>query len=117
MATREAIAEQLMKCPKPLVYPVNPFRLNDRLAIQQGLFLFPGDISRPFEEHLSAAQYHKKSRENLIRFAIKGDQKFRKEALLALHRMNMNRATLYPGLEGFATSLKILVALHEEILR
>ena len=37
---------------KPFVITMNSLRLNERLAIQQGTFLCPGDITRPFETNL-----------------------------------------------------------------
>lgn len=42
---------------KPYVaaaWPINPFRLNERLRVQQGAFLIQGDISKPFTENLGA---------------------------------------------------------------
>jgi hypothetical protein len=38
--------------PKPFVALVNPFRQNERLTAQQGLFLCPGDVSQPFMDNL-----------------------------------------------------------------
>src|SRR6266700_3005738 len=42
----------------PLVAPLQPFRMNQRLTIQQGLFLCPGDLSRSFESNLLEFQTH-----------------------------------------------------------
>jgi len=42
---------------KPYVlaaWPMNPFRLNERLRVQQGVFMIQGDIDRPFIENLKA---------------------------------------------------------------
>jgi hypothetical protein len=40
----------------PLLFarPVNPYRLNERLTIQQGSFLAQGDIGTTFEENFEA---------------------------------------------------------------
>lgn len=97
------------------VYPVNPFRLNSRLTIQQGLFLCQGDINIPFQDNLAALQeddghnneVKKEAQNNLIQIqlVLTGDE--RAECLRQLYRMNMTKANLYPGLQGFAESLKM----------
>ena len=112
---QKAIISYLINRPQPLVYPVNPFKLNDRLVIQQGIFLFPGDISKPFDDNLGIDKYSSESKDNLLRFKIKLDVKGRNEIFLLLHRMNINRATLFPGLAGFAESLKIKLAFPETL--
>lgn len=102
------------KPPIALAGAVTPRRLSDRLVIQQGVFLCPGDVSRTFEENLIALLSPAKpeSKDNFIKINIEAsDQRdVRKHILLRLQRMNMNRATLFPGLDGFAESLKTLMA-------
>jgi hypothetical protein len=83
-----------------LVTNVVPFRMNERLTIQQGSFLCPGDIRISFMDNLAAmpgAEQHIKK--------IVLPQHVRALALADLSRMNINRATLFPGLDGFAQSL------------
>ena len=46
----------------------------------------------------------------LKKFVIPNGPEFRREILRSLHRMNINRAALFPGLDGFAQSLKIRLA-------
>lgn len=104
---RIAIIKFLIEKPQLLVCTMNPFRLNERLTIQQGVFLFPGDISKSFEENLSP---HNLSPDDLVRFKITSELSFRREALLNLHRMNISRATLFPGLGGFSESLRTRLA-------
>lgn len=97
--------------PKTFVYPVNPFRLNERLVIQQGVFLCPGNIKKTFEDNLAEVLPEGGGKNNykLIKYIIKCDAKERRNILLNLHRMNINKATLFPGLGGFAESLKTLM--------
>lgn len=99
------VVKYLHKHPRACVHPVNPFRLNERLTIQQGTFLFPGDISQSFEQNLSADVYKEGSRANLLRFKIHIDLNERKNFLKQLNFMNINKATLFPGLDGFSQSL------------
>jgi len=103
IARQQAVIDFLLKNPRAAVENVNPFVLNERLTIQQGVFLFPGDIDRGFEENLEADGYAARSSSNLYRFKI--DTNARRKILQNLHRMNLNRATLFPGLDGFAKSL------------
>jgi hypothetical protein len=105
-----ALVDHLFDRPRPLIHSVNPFRLNDRLTIQQGLFLMPGDISRDFEENMMV---HSSSPKDLIRFEIDSTPPVRREILINLHRMNISRASLFPGLVGFAESLKTRLAFPD----
>jgi len=89
-----------LKARLPMVYPVAPFRLNQRLTIQQGLFLCPGDVTKTFDENLKSIPHHE---ENVKRIPIASGA--RTDLLMAIYRANMNRATLFPGLDGFALSL------------
>ncbi|MGE5218126.1 MAG: FRG domain-containing protein [Chloroflexota bacterium] len=100
--------------PTALVLPVDPFRLNERLVIQQGVFLCPGDVSRSFEENLAAA-LPSPPHNALLQFIIGDSVDLRKKLLWQLQHMNMNSATLFPGLDGFARSLATLVAFPETI--
>jgi hypothetical protein len=91
---------------------MSPFSLNERLSIQQGVFLCPGNVLRPFEDNLLGllSQYKQKDKLKKLIFTFTENKKFRKEILQYLHRMNINTATLYPGLQGFAMSMKSLLA-------
>lgn len=111
-----AMIDYLLDSPRPLVVPVNPFRLNARLMIQQGVFLFPGDISKSFEENLCTPDYAPAAKESLVRFFLPSDIDFRKEILINLHQMNIDRATLFPGLGGFAESLRTRIGFLPEII-
>ena len=94
---------------------VSPFRRNERLTIQQGTFLCPGDIERPFIENLRAvlpdedgAAYRQ--------LTLKLSRADRSDVLARLNQMNMNHATLFPGLEGMAHSLRTRLASDETLL-
>jgi hypothetical protein len=102
--------------PIAFVQKVNPYRLNQRLILQQGVFLCPGNIEKPFEENLAAVIGQNPTEDTLIKLTISEDLNFRKDLLKRLHRMNMNRATLFPGLDGFAGSLNQLLVFPKEML-
>jgi hypothetical protein len=91
--------------PRLFVLPVNPYRLDPRLVVQQGVFLCPGSVSVPFSENLEGMMRRADGRRRVRRFVIEGGATTRRRLLERLWRMNMNTATLFPGLDGFSNSL------------
>lgn len=95
---------------KRFVYPVNPFRMNQRMVTQQGVFLCPADLQHSFMQNLAGVlertEPHEVKGRRLVKILIQYDPEQRARMLLQLHRMNINDATLFPGLEGFAMSLE-----------
>jgi hypothetical protein len=93
--------------PAPLcVAPIQPFRMNERLTIQQGLFLCPAQIMTPFEANLSAMGLTDSQFKRFVfNAALRGD------ILSELNQMNINRASLFPGIDGFAQSLGLNIEL------
>lgn len=85
-------------------WPINAFRLNERLQIQQGAFLIPGDVSEGFATNLQALPGHD-SRENVIEIVIPESE--RPQAIRNLFEMGISRTGLFPGLDGFARSLDV----------
>jgi len=93
----------VMENPERCIWAVNAFRLNQRLSVQQGLFLCPGDLTVSFEDNLIKAG---PSPENLVCFELSTEPDARADMLSTLHRMNINSGSLFPGLDGFARSLR-----------
>lgn len=80
--------------PKAFACPVNPFRLNERLTIQKGVFMVPGNVKLTFEENLKAMDgWHKEP--NIMKLVLK--KKLRGAALKTLSDMTISRTTLFPG--------------------
>lgn len=97
--------------PIKFVCPMNPYRFHEKLIIQQGIFLCPGDVSKPFEKNLAGLlKPNGNFQGKLVKLTIDNNLKLRKKILHKLYRMNMDRATLFPGLEGFGQSLRTLLA-------
>ncbi len=90
------------------VAPVNPLRRNPRLAMQEGLFLCPANISKSFDENLRNTF---KKAQNVKRIFILS-REMRREAIIDLRKMNIDLATLYPDLIGWAESQRDLVHLE-----
>jgi hypothetical protein len=99
----------------PSVYPVNAFKLNERLIIQQGCFLAPGNLKQSFIENLKAVAEKRDPKDHLYIIQLPDNLEFLKSAIYELNRMNMNSATLFPGLPGFAEYLNTDVILRELI--
>lgn len=93
--------------PIPLVYLVNPFRLDRRLIVQQALFLVSGDIRRPFVENLRHAYGHDEAaiRTDPHQSLLKPDKHNRNRILWELRSMNISTEVLFSDLSGFARSL------------
>ncbi|MBI3938526.1 MAG: FRG domain-containing protein [Betaproteobacteria bacterium] len=85
------------------VYPVNPRYLNERLSVQQGVFLCPGDVSQSFMDNLSNVGFladPANARSIILSRAVMS------QCFESLHRMNVSARSLYPGLAGYAQWLK-----------
>jgi hypothetical protein len=135
-------AEEYIKDPDKsddVVVQVVPPRLNERLAVQQGLFLFPCNIETTFENNLCKSfklPFDNLKTENAIQLTaseffdlyksieiksksqalvptralppiikINLKENLRIPAITDLHTMNIDYASLFPGLDGFAKSL------------
>jgi hypothetical protein len=85
-------------------WPINPFRLNERLRIQQGIFLVPGDISKSFTENIEALEGYDHP-DSVLKIIIPAAE--RPNALRGLFQMGISRTNLFPGLDGFAHSLNV----------
>lgn len=89
------------RMPGSFMYTLNPRVLNTRLAIQQGVFTAVGDVTKSLEDNL---KHYENIKNNIVKIVIPDE--VRREMLPKLHRMGISRASLYPGLDGFASSLK-----------
>jgi hypothetical protein len=111
----------LLNMRTPGAVLVEPFRRNERLRIQQGLFLCPLDLTVSIDQNLrSLWTIDAKAADMEVDFK-KGDWSllfglakvikivFPKDihgvAINDLAHMNITSATLFPGLDGFARSL------------
>jgi hypothetical protein len=77
--------------------------MNERLTIQQGLFLAPGDVSTGFFGNLGLLRPVGALESELTCYIIPRSQSDAVER--SLYEMNVTEATLFPGLDGFARSL------------
>jgi hypothetical protein len=99
-----------------LVAAVEPYRMNERLTIQQGLFLMANRPLFSFRSCLAALLLHaskenKPSAQWLHKIVVASETRL--DVLRALNKLNINSATLFPGLDGFCQSLYVTVQIQE----
>jgi hypothetical protein len=83
----------------------NPLGLHHRLHIQQGVFLCPGNVTTAFIDNLRRHEGWEK-KQNILKVTCRLDTKGLQQALERCRQMNISRESLFPGLEGFAESMK-----------
>ncbi len=110
----------------PLVMISEPFAMNERLSAQQGLFAIPFEVQQSFEYNLSLTlhpflkELPETKKLSTLKISELNDTEFNDTCALFklnlsrdlhfeikrdLAKMNINAATLFPGLDGFARSL------------
>lgn len=111
---------------------VYPFRLSERMSVQKSVFLFPVNVLEPFERNLISTYINtqdkpetyfakiakKKDIVKLLNFnkdtlrnevaiiKVKLPKNIHYECWNDLEAMNITRASLFPGIDGFAASIK-----------
>jgi hypothetical protein len=86
-----------------LIFPIEPFRMNRRYSLQQSIFVSTGNSYEPFMQQLSFLE------DEIKRSVIKIElpTSIQKQVLRDLLKMNLHRASLFPDLDGYATSLRL----------
>ena len=103
---------------KPIVLRLNPFLLHERLSVQQGCFLIPGDASKSFVKNLiDFSGGEDILKKNLFKIKIPHAQEKQRERLEGLMRKNISRASLFPDIGGYAQSLRTLTYSMPKLLR
>lgn len=103
----------VIKSPQyKFVDAIQPYFKFDRLINQSGMFLCQGDINISFEDNLKETLTpNLKSPESIYKIFIPIGLK---EEILSylINKMNINRSTLFPGIDGFVQSLSLSVMTH-----
>ncbi len=98
----DRFAETYLSNNYQCVRVLTPYFRDKRLMAQQGMFACPGDVSLPFMENLENMSNYQ---EGLIKYLI--PNRLRKHFLYQLYSTNISRFTLFPGLDGYAQTLKV----------
>ena len=113
------------------IFEIQPFRLNERLSVQQGVCLCPLSVDVPFMQSLAAtfglplsaftdaqAQEYQAFSDSKMRVDEVAVIKvllplgIHADVLRDLWNMNITAATLFPGLDGFARSLHYFLRME-----
>jgi hypothetical protein len=92
----------------------NPLRLHERLDIQHGVFLCPGNVGRSFMDNL-AGLVGDKNRAWIYKFVCRLTPQQLQGALDEFRTKTITRQSLLPGLDGFAQSMKYQLALFKQL--
>ena len=103
---------------EPYVFPINPILTHQRINIQQGLFLIPTVMFKSFEDNLK--NVFRGQTDMVTTHAVRKlniPTKLKPEIITELNYMNINDATLFPGIEGFSKFVSKRHILNEEAMR
>ena len=102
------LSRTLLRKGNPLaVVLAEPLQVNERVAAQQGLFLCGLSLRLQMFSILHGMILHPEIPENPPITKIVVKRRKRAKMLDQLRRMNIHRASLFPGLDGFARSLGV----------
>lgn len=100
----EAIFEKIFYANKySVVFPIEPFTMNRRYSLQQSIFVSTGNSYEPFMKQLAFLKDG--ISESVIKMEL--PVSLQKKVLRDLQKMNLHRASLFPDLDGYATSLRL----------
>lgn len=97
------------------LFPVNLFSLHERLTIQQGVFVAPGQLTKSFNDNLRKFHVSNGDDRAIVRIVLDCSDHVLKDAFEDLRRMNITTTTLFPGLDGFARHLGHLLINREAL--
>jgi FRG domain-containing protein len=100
--------------PKNFVCHDNPYLLNERLTVQQGVFLSPGNVNTSFLDNLRNMDGWEQGA-NVRKLLLTFSQAELVETAKTLKRMNLSSAALFPGLDGFAASLGEQLSFFDDV--
>jgi hypothetical protein len=92
------------------VFPVRPSVTNKRCFLQQSLFISAGNTEQAFMKQLLAYSWPEYLKEHVVKVIL--PITIKEEALYDLNRMNVNRSTLFPDLDGLSLYLKAFYELR-----
>ena len=89
------------------VAPLVPYYLNERLSGQQGVLLVPLDLVVSLMENLRAVAWPAELRKYVLKLEIPVVRGVLDQMLVSLHRLNVHRLSLFPGIDGLAQSVQL----------
>jgi hypothetical protein len=120
----DAFDRIFFRTPRRLfVSAASPAKMHERLAIQQSIFLSPGDVTATFLGNLRGMKASAENvrpillcgQESKTSKSANGNRTPREEILLKLMRIGIDRSSLFPGLEGFAQSMRSKIFVFKKL--
>jgi hypothetical protein len=97
---------------RKFVFTENPIHLNPRLIVQHGVFLCPGNLQVPFAENLKEMR-ESRDEKHILKLDLNLCVQDVREFSNNLRRMNVDAATLFPGLDGLGRSMRDRIPLYK----
>lgn len=92
----------------------NPLRLHQRLDIQHGVFLCPGNVAKSFMQNLSYFT-NGSNKTWILKLTCELSPIKLRDLLEEFRRKTITRQSLIPGLDGFAQSMRYKLAMFKDI--
>lgn len=105
-AFNQIFEENKLSC----VFPVKPSVTTKRYMAQQAIFVSLGNTETSFMDQLISYSWPEYLAKHIVKIVL--PITIRDEALYDLSRMNVNRAVLFPDIDGFSTHLRNLYELR-----
>ena len=107
-AKTEHLNGLLSQTAKPVIVKIDPLQANERMIAQQGFFLWKLFEETPFfDQILMSMMIHPAIPDLPVFRKLEVGEDLRIDFLKNLRLMNIHRASLFPGLDGFCQSLKL----------
>lgn len=106
-------SNELFKHSGPLIVRINPSMSNPRLFAQQGVFLSKLIDGATFAQLLMTMMMHEELTDKPVIRKLEIGSSLRIKFIKNLRAMNIHRASLFPGLDGLGTLLKLDLELKD----
>jgi len=106
-------SNELFKHSGPLAVRINPSMSNPRLFAQQGVFLCKLIDGATFAQLLMTMMMHEELTDRPVIRKLEIGSRLRVIFVKKLREMNIHRASLFPGLDGLGTLLKLDLELKD----
>jgi len=103
--------DMVLSSNEELVCPLNAFCLNERLAVQQGIFLAPCAPKIEFQQCFDST--FATCPDKWKKIEIECSKEFLQKSLSELQRMNVGATSLFPGLDGFCRGISEKIPLKK----
>lgn len=107
VANREVLNDLLRYTDQPMIIRIEPQSSPERMAAQKGLLLCKLFHQATFDQILTTMMIHPETANRPVIRKLKVSSSCRIRLLKLLRELDIHRASLFPGLDGFAQALKL----------